>query len=277
MGILNQFREKNQPYKLMEAYLRYRPLITRPNGNDVLRLLAWAYEQGGLKRRSAKLYEVLISRGLTDPELRLAMARDFLAERMYPEVVKALEAPEVAGYKGEQAAQAQSMLGRSLARLGRHEQAVKVLEALLAAEPQPPSAGLDLAELGRSLAALGRDAPALAALDQALTLLADQPEESARTRRYLVAMQAGELALKMKDYPKAVSYYKRAEGQAQAKADKAQALYQLAQAWRGQRRIQEMSGVFKQVAGLGADPWSSMARRHLEDLRLAPSLAQIGK
>jgi tetratricopeptide (TPR) repeat protein len=277
MGLLGQLKEKNEPVALMDSYLRNRPFITRPNSNEVLSLLAWAYERTGLNRRAARLYKVLISRGIKDPALKLEMARNLFVERDYEAVGEALDKGLLKDLPKERLPEAMSLLGRAQSRLGKHDQARDTLGKLLKDHPDLPSAAQDWQLMGVSLARLGAPAEALQALEQAEKRLATQSGPESEGQRYLVALEAGLAARALERHAEASGLFRKALELAKADTDKAQALYEMAQSLRAEGKAAEMAEALGQLAKMKVIPWSQMAERHLADMQLAPRLAQVGQ
>ncbi len=273
MGLLSQLRAENKPLALMDAYLRNRALITRPNSNQVLTLLAWAYERTGLNGRAAKLYQVLVERALGDPVYSLDLARNLMVERRYDGVVDALDKDVLAGLKPEQRVEAQSLLGRALSAMGLHKKAVSVLQPLLAEHPKPPGSARAYLALGHSLAKKGQISPALKALDQADAMF----DPGQKLERYLAAMEAGFAAAAGGMPARSTGYFKKAVGLASDAATRAQAMYELARGLGAAGKPGPAVDTYKKLAALKVAPWSGMAERHLADIQLAPRLAQVGK
>ncbi len=272
LGLLHHLKESGRPLALMNAFLRYRRLITRPNSNEVLKLLAWAYEHAGLATRASKLYEVLVSRDLGDPSLNLALARNLMVLHDYQGVIKALTGPTADKLKGRQRDLAASLMGRSLAHIGKYAEAVKILAALA---KKGVAQADDYHALGTSYSRLGKVEPALAALNKAEELLAKH--QGSKLSRYLVAMEYGATARSAGRFQAAADAFRRAEGLAVGDQDKATALYELAQCLRGLKKHQEVFEAFKKLKEMNVSPWSQMAERHLTDMNLATQLVAVGE
>ncbi len=274
LGLLDNLRAQGDALGLMDTYLRYRALLTRPNSNKILTMLAWAYERTGLSGRAARLYQVLISRGLDKPALYLGLASNLMQDRRYQEVVKALDPKVIAKFKGADAVEAQSMRGRALARLGRCQEASQVLGRLLGETSEYPWAARDYFTLGRCQSRLGNYKRALAAFSMAQDLM---PDDAKPLQRYLLHMEAGWAARKAGQARKALQHFETARSLAQGKSDQAQALYEVAQSLRRLKRHHQVARSFQELAKMQVSPWSQMAQRHLADMKLAPELAQVGK
>lgn len=272
MGMLAELKKQGKPLALMDSFLQHRRFIAQPNSTQVLRLMAWAYEQSGLNRRAAKLYEVLVSRDLKDPSLTLAWARNLYPLRDYQGVIKALGDPQAAGLKGADVDLAASLKGRALAHLGKYAQARDLLAPLAKAK----KAGADDYQwLGTAYSRLGQTEAALTALETAEKMLAQA--KAPALVRYLVAMEYAGAAKKAGMWAEAATAYRRALTLAAKGQDKAAALYGLAQSLRGLKKHQEVADTFGRLKELGVLPWSQMAERHLADMELAPRLASVGK
>ena len=271
-GLLHQLKEQNRPLALMDAYLRNRGLLRRPNGNEVLALLAWAYEKTGLDARAAKLYLVLLGRGEEKPAYIIGLARNLMLGRKYVQIVEELTPRRLALLKGAEAAEARSILGRALAHLGRCERALKLLRPLVKMNPAPPHAARDHLWLGRCLIRKGMLKEGLAALDRAVAGMGAKEV----VLKYVVTMEAAGVARQAGMYQRAADYNQKAEALAQDKEQRAQALYQLAQTLRHLKRHALVAAAFQRLAKLKVSPWSDMAQRHLTDMALAPRLAGVG-
>ena len=276
-GLLADLRKQEKPLELMSSYLKYRDLLTRPNSNQMLRLLAWAYDQTGLNKRAANLYRILLERGINDATLNLGLAKNLMATGDYAGVVDALDAAALGGLRGENLARALSLKGRALTALGRWQKAVKVLQKALKLAPTSPRAADDNLALGRCLSRLERYLPALQALDRAMEILAGRGDAASRVKLFLAGMEAGFIAKKTGQLPKALEYFRRALKSATSQRERAQALYEIATNLREQGRFKQMAREFSRLVKMQVNPWSQMAARRLQDLKLAPSLAQVGE
>lgn len=275
MGLLQQLKEQNKPMDLLNAFLRYRPFITRPGSNDVLLLLCWAYEHTGLNDRAARTYRVLIGRGLKEPALKVALARNLTIERDWPGVSEALGGLNTKGLTPAERLEAMSLLGRALNKQGYHQQAEQVLSLLVKSDPQKTAVrAADYQALGHSLAQLGRLGQALEAFDQADKLYAPQTAPEALTRRYLLNLEAGLTARQAGLNDAALGYLQQAQKLAQNDGDRAQALYEIAQTYGQAGRQQNLEEAMNALAKLKVEPWSSMAERHLADLSMAARITQ---
>ena len=268
--------------ELMNAYLRHRPYLQRPNGNDVLKLLAWSYERTGLSDRAARTYRVLASRGLKEPELVLGLARNLMVEGDHPGVVQALGPAEMKALAGADQRAAASLLGRSLVRAGQYRQAEAVLAELIQGPGDPRAAAADYAAWGKALRHLGRLGQAVEAYDQAEKLLAQEMAEEPhrpelRQQCFLNCLEAGGAAREGEMYAASEGHLRRAQEMAPGEDQKAQAMYELSQTCAAAGKAQEAADLLAELAKLPAQPWAGMAQRHLADLQLAPRLAQVGK
>jgi tetratricopeptide (TPR) repeat protein len=261
----------------MDAYLRNRGLITRPNSDQVLTLLAWAYQRTGLSGRAAKLYEVLASRHPDNPDLALDLAHNRMSEGDYKGVIAALARPAAQKLGGDQAVEAASLRGRALSRNGQYGTAVEVLQPLLKKHPGHKMAYEDYLALGIALNRLGRSEDALPPLEMAEKMTRESKQAGMGLFRYLTAMETGAAASEAQRFPTAVEAYRRAAGAAKDNQDKAVATYELAQSLRGVGRNKEVADTFRKLKEMNVSPWSQMAARHLADMELAPRLAQVGK
>ncbi|MFH1034947.1 MAG: tetratricopeptide repeat protein, partial [Pseudomonadota bacterium] len=275
LGLLNQLKEQNKPLDLLTAFLRNRPYITRPGANDVLQLLCWAYEHTGLNDRAARTYRVLIGRGLKEPWLKVALARNLMKERDWAGVSEALGGLNTKGLTPAQRLEAMSLLGRALHSQGFHQQAEQVLSLLIKSDADKTATGAaDYQALGQSLVQLGRAGQALEAFDQADKLYAPQETPEAKTRRYLLNLEAGLTARQAGLDQAALGYLEQAQKLAQSDADRAQALYETAQAYGQAGRQESLEKAMTDLAGLKVAPWSMMAERHLADLSMAARMNQ---
>jgi tetratricopeptide (TPR) repeat protein len=272
VAYLRELKEQDKPLALMDAYLRNRASLRRPNSNQMLEVLAWAYQRTGLNQRAAKLYRVLISRGLGRPDYHVGLAENLMAEGDYQGVLEALP-PEVMERLADQAAvKGRSLRGRALARLGRCDQAEPLLAYVLEQRFDYPWQAQDYFALGRCLVGMDRVEEGLAALEQA----AERFGEDHRLERYLVAMTAGSAARGAGRAEQALELYRRAEDLALSDRDRAQAVYEQGQTLRRLDRRAEVAKTFRRLAELKVSPWSDMAARHLADMELAPRLAEVG-
>lgn len=278
LGLLEQYKAENKPLELMDAYLRNREYLARPNGNEVLNLLAWAYRRTGLHGRAAKLYEVLVSRQLNDPSLHLYLAAARMGLRDYPGVLSALEVPEAAKLEGAEYLEARSLKGRALRHLGRWEQAAAILAPLVAEEQADrPATAEDYLALGVSLSRLGKYEDALTALAKAEEMLPPADKPQGALRRYLVAREISDAAKRAGRWKICLAACQRAEKLAAGDQDKAAAIYGQAQAQMNLKAYDKMAADFQRLAKMKVTPWSQMAARHLADMKLAPQLASVGQ
>jgi tetratricopeptide (TPR) repeat protein len=277
MGLLNKLKAEDKALKLMDTYLNNRSLLTRPNSNQVLRLLSWAYEKAGLNARAAKLYQVLVSRGIKEPQLSLDLARNLMKVLDYAGVAAALEPGVLAKLKGDAAIKARSLLGRAYIEMGLLAKAEAMLRSLLKISSNHPQVARDYYALGRVLAKRGKAEESLAALSQAEKLLADKQDPELKLLRYLVAMEAGLTASKLKQVPVSLRYFRRAESLAPSDQEKAQAMYEQARVYQSARMGSEMATTLTRLAKMKVEPWSEMADRLLTDLQMAPRLAGVGQ
>jgi TolA-binding protein len=272
VAYLEDLRKANKPIALMDAYLRNRASLRRPNSNKMLEILAWAYEHTGLNMRAAKLYQVLISRGLNRPDLNVALARNLMVSRDFEGVLTALPADIVAKLEKEAAVEGRSLRGRALATVGRCKEAEPLLIHILKQRFEYPWVALDYAALGRCLIKLDKVAAGLEALDEA----AARFEPGDRLEKYLVAMDAGAAARRIDQPERSLKYFQDAEGLAGDDRSRAQAIYAQAASLRMLKRNAEVAGAYQRLVKLKVKPWSDMAKRHLMDMKLAPRLITVG-
>ncbi|MFH1057388.1 MAG: tetratricopeptide repeat protein, partial [Pseudomonadota bacterium] len=282
LGQLDNLRQADQPMELMNAYLRYRPYLLRPNGSDVLRLLAWSYERTGLNDRAARTYRVLVSRGLNEPGLNLALARNLMVEGDYQGVVDALDPGALKDLSPPDQRAAASLLGQALVQVGRYARADAVLSEMIRGAGDPPATGFDYAAWGRALKHLGRLGQAVVAFDQAEKLLHQQMQEEPqrtelRQQCYLNCMEAGGVAREGKMFEASEGHLSAARKLAQTEDQKAQAMFEMAETYDLAGRRQDSADLLAELAKMPAEPWSGLAQRRLMDLQLAPRLAQVGK
>lgn len=272
VAFLQKLKKDNKPIALMDAYLRNRASLRRPNSNQMLEILAWAYENTGLNLRAAKLYQVLISRGLDRLDYHVGLARNLMTGRDYQGVLAALPTEVVAKLDKEAAVQGRSLRGRSLAALGQCKEAEPLLRFVLEQKFEYPWVAQDYAALGRCLVKLDKAAEGLEALDQA----GRRFDPGDRLERYLVAMEAGSAARRVGQTERSLAYFKDAEGLAGDDRARAQAIYEQAASLRALKRNAEVAAAYQRLVKLKAEPWTGMAKRHLEDMKLAPRLATVG-
>lgn len=272
VGYLENLRKENKPLALMDAYLRNRASLRRPNSNKMLEILAWAYEHTGLNMRSAKLYQVLISRGLNRPDYHVALARNLMIGRDYEGVLTALPARIVTKLEKEAAVEGRSLRGRALAAVGKCKEAEPLLRHILEQRFEYPWVALDYAALGRCLIKLDKVAVGLEALDEATQRF----EPGDRLEKYLVAMEAGAAARRIAQTERALKYFHNAESLAGDDNSRAQAIYEQAASLRLLKRNAEVAKAYQRLVKLKAQPWTGMAMRHLEDMKLAPRLNTVG-
>jgi TolA-binding protein len=277
MALLAEFKEQNQPYRLMEYYLKNQDILTRPNSNQVLRLLAWAYDQAGLSKRAAKLYEILMVRGEDEPAINLALARNRMKEREYKAVEALLSKDELARLKGDDLILARSLLARSLARQKKCKQANRVFTRLLAKAPNHKDAPMDYQAWADCLADMKQYKKGLAALEKASALLKEQTDINSGLQRYITVMQAGSLARRAGLLDRAITEFIKAQDLAPTIRERAQAIYETAMAYKQAGKPEKLAPSFQRLVKFKVKPWSDMAARHLKDMELAPSLAQVGR
>lgn len=277
IGLLESLRAENKPMELMDAYLRNRVLLTRPNSNQMLSLLAWAYESTGLYDRAAGLYKVLASRGMVDSKIWLAWAENLAKSGQTKEAVGVLEDIDTANLKGPEITRVRSLLGRMLCLDGQYEKAAKALQELIKGSPNHGGAEADYRALGQSLAALNRPAEALPAFEKAIALLTPMQGPEVDLERYLLAMEAGAAAVASGKLDLGVTHFATAESLAQSPADKAQAMYELSRAYGRLGQNKRMTEVLDDLAKMGLTPWSEMAQGALNDQKLSKRLLQMGK
>jgi TolA-binding protein len=272
VAYLEHLKKENKPIALMDAYLRNRASLRRPNSNQMLEILAWAYEHTGLNMRAAKLYQVLISRGLDRLDFHVALARNLMTSRDFEGVLSALPAQIVAKLTKEAAVEGRSLRGRALAAVGKCKQAEPLLRHILQQRFEYPWVALDYAALGRCLVKLDKVAAGLEALDEA----SKRFEPGDRMEKYLVAMESGAAARRIKQPERALRYYQNAEGLAGDDRSRAQAIYEQAACLRILKRNAQVAKAYQRLVKLKVQPWAAMAQRHLEDMKLAPRLATVG-
>ena len=272
VAYLKHLKKEGKPLALMDAYLRNRVSLRRPNSNQMLEILAWAYENTGLNMRAAKLYQVLISRGLDRLAFHVGLARALMTNRDYEGVLGALPAGIVARLTKEAAVEGRSLRGRALAAVGKCNQAAPLLEHILKQRFEYPWVALDYAALGRCLIKMDKVASGLEALDEAARRFA--PGD--RLEKYLVAMEAGAAARRIGRTVRALDYFQSAEKFAGDDRGRAQAIYDQAATLRVLKRNAEVAGAYQRLVKLKAQPWTGMAKRHLADMKLAPRLVTVG-
>ncbi len=272
VAYLENLKKENKPLALMDAYLRNRTSLRRPNSNQMLEILAWAYEHTGLNMRAAKLYQVLISRGLDRLDFHVALARSLMTGRDYEGVLKALPAQIVTKLEKEAAVEGRSLRGRALAAVGKCKEAEPLLRHILEQRFEYPWVALDYAALGRCLIKLDNVAAGLEALDEA----SKRFEPGDRMERYLVAMEAGAAARRIAQLERSLAYFQSAESLAGEDRTRAQAIYEQAASLRVLKRNAEVAKAYQRLVKLKVQPWTAMAQRHLEDMKLAPRLATVG-
>jgi tetratricopeptide (TPR) repeat protein len=277
LGILEQAKAQNRPLALMNSYMQFQSALTRPNGDRVLKLLAWAYEKNGLYDRAQNLYEKLLSRGLVEPGIKLGLARTQVKKRKYAKVPELLRPDVVADLKGTQLIEAHSMLGRAYAKLGEYEMAVERLSQAVAQRSAGPEAARDFHALGLAYTQMKEPLEALDALGSASQILQNDPSPTAKALHYLVAMDGGAAALQARRVDISKSFYELAIKNAPSSPERAQAMYSLAQALQRVDDLKSAMGVWQKLAQLRAEPWSGMANRHLDDVKLAPTLTKVGR
>jgi TolA-binding protein len=273
VGYLKHLRKQNKPIALMDAYLRNRVSLRRPNSNQMLEILAWAYENTGLNMRAAKLYQVLISRGLDRLDFHVALARTLMTGRDYEGVLAALPAKIVAKLTKEAAVEGRSLRGRALAAVGKCKQAAPLLQQILEQRFEYPWVALDYAALGRCLIKMDKIISGLKALDEA----ARRFDPGDRLEKYLVAMESGAAARRIGQTERALGYLQSAEKLSIDDRGRAQAIYEQAATLRSLKRNGEVAKSYQRLVKLKVQPWADMAQRHLADMKLAPRLATVGK
>lgn len=272
VAYLKHLKEEGKPLALMDAYLRNRVSLRRPNSNQMLEILAWAYEHTGLNMRAAKLYQVLISRGLDRLAFHVGLARALMTNRDYEGVLRALPAKIVVRLTKEAAVEGRSLRGRALAAVGKCNQAAPLLEHILKQRFEYPWVALDYAALGRCLIKMDKATSGLEALDEA----ARRFDPGDRLEKYLVAMEAGAAARRIGQTERALGYFQSAEKFAGDDRGRAQAIYDQAATLRILKRNAQVAGAYQRLVKLKVQPWTGMAKRHLTDMKLAPRLATVG-
>ncbi|KIX16039.1 tetratricopeptide repeat protein [Dethiosulfatarculus sandiegensis] len=277
MALLAEFKDQNMPLRLMEYYLKNQDLLTRPNSNQVLRLLAWAYDQAGLSKRAAKLYEILMVRGVDEPAINLALARNRMKEREFKAVEGLLTKDDLARLKGDDLILARSLLARALAKQKKCKQADRVFAGLLAKAPNHKNAPLDYQTWADCLAEMKQYKKGLAALEKASALLKTRTDINSGLQRYITVMQSGSLARRAGMLTRAIDEFKKAQDLAPTIRERAQAIYETAMAYKQAGKPEKLAPAFQRLVKFKVKPWSDMAARHLKDMELAPSLAQVGR
>jgi TolA-binding protein len=272
VAYLQELKRQGKPLALMDAYLRNRASLRRPNSNQMLETLAWAYQRTGLNQRAAKLYRVLISRGLNRPQYHMGLAENLMAEGDYQGVAEALPQKVIAKLADQAAVKGRSLLGRALARLGRCGEAEPLLRYVLEQRFDYPWIAQDYFALGRCLVGMDRVEEGLEALEQAAARFGPDRQ----LERYLVAMTAGSAARGAGKPRRALGLFERAESLALSDRDRAQAIYEQGQTLRRLDERARVAETFRRLAELKVSPWSDMAARHLADMELAPRLAEVG-
>jgi tetratricopeptide (TPR) repeat protein len=222
--------------------------------------------------RAAKLYQVLISRGLDRTDFHVSLARNLMISRDFEGVLTALPADIVAKLEKEAAVEGRSLRGRALAAVGKCKEAEPLLRHILQQRFEYPWVALDYAALGRCLIKLDKVAVGLEALDEATKRF----EPGDRLEKYLVAMEAGDAARRIGQTERALKYFQSAEGLAGDDRARAQAIYEQAASLRILKRNAEVAKAYRRLVKLKAQPWSDMAKRHLMDMKLAPRLITVG-
>ena len=277
IGYLEKLKADGKPLELMDAYLRNRVLLKRPNSNEMLKLLAWAYGQANLYDRAAGLYRVLAGRGVVDPAIWLAWSENLYKNGDYGEAAETLAETDFAAISGPEAVTAKSLYGKALQRTGDYKKSAEVLTGLLKKSPSHPGAAGDYRALGLSLVQLGQYNEALAAFDRSAAILEQQTSQDALLERFMVAMDSGLAARRAGNKSLSIMQYATAEGLAQSGDDKAQARYELAKAYHRAGKTKQMVTVLKDLVEMEKIPWSDMAKGMLDDLALTKRLVEIGK
>lgn len=277
IGYLEELKSQGKPLELMDAYLRNRVLLKRPNSNEMLLLLAWAYGKANLYDRAAGLYRVLAGRGVVDPNVWLAWAVNLYKNGEYGEAAETLSETDFPALSPEDQIIAKSLYGKALARTGEHEKSAKVLTNLLKKSPNHNGAAGDYRALGQSLVQLKRYKEALTAFERANSLLEQQSGEAAQLERFMVAMDSGAAARLLGDKKRSILQYATAEGLALSADDKAQARYELAKAYQRDKQTKPMVQVLKDLVEMQKKPWSDMAKGLLDGLDLSKRMVEIGK
>lgn len=277
IGYLEKLKADGKPLDLMDAYLRNRVLLKRPNSNEMLKLLAWAYGESNLYDRAAGLYRVLAGRGVVDPKIWLAWSVNLYKNGDYQEAAETLAETDFASLKGQDLITAKSLYGKALQRMGDYKKSVDVLTDLLKKSPNHKDAASDYRALGRSLVELRRFKEALTSFERSSAILEQQPGEASQLERYMVAMDAGAAARLAGNKSLSILQYATAEGLAQGKEDKAQARYELAKAYHRAGKTKQMVDVLKDLVEMQSMPWSDMAKGLLDDIALTERLVEIGK
>lgn len=274
VGLLKKLRAEGKPVQLLEAFLRYKRWLARPDGNEELRLLAWAYERCGLCARAAQLYQTLVARGLEDPMLRVAWGRCLLREDKAAQAVDVLKAVDMKRLGPRQRGEAAALLARAMVGAGQYEQGLKKLLKLR--EAMPEVIGIpELEAMATAAEATGRYRLAhriLSELDQRLVAA-----KAGAQQRFVLAMRAGADAVAMGEFDLAIKDYKHALSLARGKPDKAWASYELARALGRKGKKKQMLDLLKKVQAMNVSPWSQMAEGVINDYSLARDLARLGE
>jgi TolA-binding protein len=277
LGIMDELHKKGKPMALMNTYWQYQGSLTRPNGNTVLKHLAWAYEMNGWFERSAGLYKTLLQRGVDTPKIKLDYARVLLKNRKYETVPDLLNDEVTRKLDEPLLTQARSVLGRAYQHLGKYRLARANLRLAVGRRPLGPGAAEDYYALGRANEFLNEPMEALAALEHSSNLLLEEKGPASKSLNYLVCMDGGAAALDARRVDKAKEFYQRAVEMAPSPPEKGQAMYKLAETQKEVGQTKEAAATWTKLAQLKVNPWSEMAVRHLADMQLAPSLARVGK
>ncbi len=277
LGILERLQAENKPLQLMNTYMEHQSSLTRPNGDRVLKMLAWAYEQSGWYKEADNLYTKLISRGVVDSPIKLKLARVRLKNFKYKGIPGLLGKDVTQDLKGGDLVEAHSILGRALLKTGDPASAVEKLKLAVSQRSEGTEAAKDFYAMGLALDKLNKPLQALDSLERASKILEADSSPTGKALHYLVAMDAGGVAVKARRVDKSAEFYQTAEKAASSTQAKGQALYCLAQSKQEANDLKGAVGVWRKLAQLRVEPWSGMAVRHLEDMKLAPSLVRVGK
>jgi hypothetical protein len=76
---------------------------------------------------------------------------------------------------------------------------------------------------------------------------------------------------------RAITEFIKAQDLAPTIRERAQAIYETAMAYKQAGKPEKLAPSFQRLVKFKVKPWSDMAARHLKDMELAPSLAQVGR
>jgi tetratricopeptide (TPR) repeat protein len=276
---LQELREENDPARLLKEYVRLRPCLKQPEAEDMLRMLAWGYENSGLHDKAAHLWQVLGARNPGKPDYWIDAARNLLVEDEQEQVLEVLKEVNLDELDPDRQQEFLFLEGVSLNRLGRYSEAVLALQALIKKDMPDKYAGQAFMNLGTALSHMpGREKDALRALNLAEYALGKEPEQNAmQSLRLLTALQAGVLAQRLDDKNMALGYLQKALQLSREPQDRAPVLYEIFLAQRALGQTEEMIKTLEELTGLNISPWSDMAQTILTDYKLAPEMQRLGR